>query len=229
MQKGLFGYWPKEPHPGGGGSQNGLLGPLPPTFNFSPIPMGGQPTQQPTSGGFPPHNTAIYIHLEVPTRILLQPLCPSPCLVNRPNTTPPPQVSPNFSHHKARVLESGCFQTRKMAWAGQQKPVQSSGGPNTGSMSMYFCPWGLPLNRWQWADENLTWGGGGPLEPPHIWGGGGCGWGSKGHKPISSMQISESFGSNLLLGRGGGGRRDVLERLTTVGGAPPPLPLGLTQ
>ena len=47
---------------------------------------------------------------------------------------------------------------------------------------------------------------------------------SKGHKLISSIQMSETFCPHSLIGRGGGGR-DVLERLTTTGGAPPPPPL----
>ena len=54
-----------------------------------------------------------------------------------------------------------------------------------------------------WAGENFTWVGAGPLDPPQIQGGGVAERGSKGHKLICSMQISENFGSNLLM-RGGG-------------------------
>ena len=61
-------------------------------------------------------------------------------------------------------------------------------------------------------------GGGGALEPPQTQGGGGAKRGSKGHRLISSAQMPENFGSNLLMGGG----RDVLERLTTKG-APPSL------
>ena len=39
-----------------------------------------------------------------------------------------------------------------------------------------------------------------PPPPPNAGGGGVVERGSKGHKLISSMQISEIFGSNLLMG-----------------------------
>ena len=65
----------------------------------------------------------------------------------------------------------------------------------------------------------LLWGGGALVAPSNS-GGGVAERGSKGHKFIFSMEISENFGSNLPMGGGG---RDVLEGLTTTGGPPPPL------
>ena len=62
-------------------------------------------------------------------------------------------------------------------------------------------------------------GGGGGLEPPkfregRLWKGA-----PRATSIVSSMQISEDFGSNLLMGGGW-----ALERLTIIGGAPPPPP-----
>ena len=61
----------------------------------------------------------------------------------------------------------------------------------------------------------LGMGGGGAWSPPQFRERGVAERGSKGHTLISSIQISEIFGSNLLMGGGGG--RDAPERLTTTG------------
>ena len=77
------------------------------------------------------------------------------------------------------------------------------------------------------ADENLTWGGGGPLEPPQIWGGGVADGAPRGTSLFPQCKYLKVLAPTCFWGGGGGGRRDVLERLTTVGGAPaPPSPLG---
>ena len=55
------------------------------------------------------------------------------------------------------------------------------------------------------ADENFIWGQGAGLGAPLNSGGGVVKRGSNGHKRISSMQMSEKFGSNFL----GGGVRDA--------------------
>ena len=52
---------------------------LPTSGNFltallNPNPTAGHPTHQSTSGGFPPQKANTYIHPEMPTGILLQPL-----------------------------------------------------------------------------------------------------------------------------------------------------------
>ena len=72
-----------------------------------------------------------------------------------------------------------------------------------------------------WLVKFLLGGGRGPWSPPKLRGAGFVKRGSKGHKLISSLQMSEIFCSNLFIGGG-----DVLERLTTIGGALPP---GVTQ
>ena len=63
-----------------------------------------------------------------------------------------------------------------------------------------------------WAAENFTWWGAPP--PKKKLGGGVVKRGSKGHKLMKIVAPT-----CLWAGRG-----DVLERLTTIGGAPPPPP-----
>ena len=71
-------------------------------------------------------------------------------------------------------------------------------------------------------------GGGGAAawSPPKFREGGVAERGSKGHTLISSMQVSENCGSNLLMGWGGGAQGCI--RRADNGRRNPPPPLGVT-
>ena len=66
-------------------------------------------------------------------------------------------------------------------------------------------------------------GGGGAWSPPQFGERGVAEWGSKGHTLISSMQISENFGSNLLMGWGRG--QGCTRTADNHRRSPPPPPL----
>ena len=58
----------------------------------TPDPIDGHPTHLSTGGGFPPQNANTYVHLEVPTGMLVQPSSPPALAPQQPRSSFPPSA-----------------------------------------------------------------------------------------------------------------------------------------
>ena len=94
-----------------------------PSF-FTPNPTAGQPTHRSTSGGFPWQKTHMYVHPEVSTGILLQPLWRTP---------PPPPPKQDKSSRGSVDTTKTCSDPQRVRMSSGERPIGTAKGkqPNT--------------------------------------------------------------------------------------------------